>query len=826
MANACPLLCATEEGVLMFEGRGVDELRLYDHDGNYLRTVYPFPAAKLNEIAGLETQAAPQDGAKLPVKHGFVQASLLTSGTSAVVALPYKFGDGFGATAMAAAGNRVALGFDQVNRLALDGASGGLNLTGPKIGQRAKWSGYGGQGGGEEIIGPSSLAFSPDGKTLYMTGYVWREFYQTGANCLHAVLKINYDQDAEPTVFAGVLKTDAGAGDDAEHFTVPTSVACDAKGRVYVSDALNDRVQVFSPDAKLLKTISTPKPAKVLVSPTTGEIWVFSWPIIGASNKIAKERDFQWDKVKPTLRRYGALEDPKLISTQPLPLDINLTGFFLTGPLVNVAVDWYAKTPTLWTVARKHNISRIDVAWGGVGAYERRDRDPWMNDGARLLVEKVGQWMVHRNFADDAKSAVVQIKPPDFARQRLVVNPKDEKLYVLEDSGFSKSFYRMPQIDPATGKVQMVEIPFDAEDLCFDQQGLAYLRTDTLVARYDSRTWREVPWDYGEEHKNVGFTSLGGSKRADVLSALATPGIRPVCWNQGGMSVSPKGNLIISCTSRAQEVTRTDHDSPWERSRAEITAKPYTPRLFPGRVRWQELHIWDSHGTLVTEDAVPGLTGMNGAFMDHNDNIYVMASPTRVLDDGKPYWNEMTGTLIKFKPKEGKVISSSAAAAIPLSKISWPSRPFDLMNGKLGKAWADGAEWCYGGVGWDGFNPAHTGGGCDCWNSRFCLDDFARSFAPEIDHFSVAVLDQNGNLILRIGKYGNVDDGKPLIADGGPPNPRSIGGDEVSLFHACYVAAHTDRRLFIADAGNSRIVAVKLGYHLEQKLPLTTVLHN
>ena len=93
-----------------------------------------------------------------------------------------------------------------------------------------------------------------------------------------------------------------------------------------------------------------------------------------------------------------------------------------------------------------------------------------------------------------------------------------------------------------------------------------------------------------------------------------------------------------------------------------------------------------------------------------------------------------------------------------------------------------------------------------------------------MDHYSVAVLDSNGNLILRIGQYGIMDDGRPLIAKGGPKNLRPIGGDEVALFHPAYLATHTDRRLFIADwIGQNRILSVKLAYHTEQQIQLKDV---
>ena len=83
-------------------------------------------------------------------------------------------------------------------------------------------------------------------------------------------------------------------------------------------------------------------------------------------------------------------------------------------------------------------------------------------------------------------------------------------------------------------------------------------------------------------------------------------------------------------------------------------------------------------------------------------------------------------------------------------------------------------------------------------------------------------MDSAGNLILRVGRYGNIDEGKPLVQDPDMKNPpESIGGDEVSLFYAPYVTTHTDKRLYIADPGNNRIVCVKLNYHTEEKLSMT-----
>ena len=52
------------------------------------------------------------------------------------------------------------------------------------------------------------------------------------------------------------------------------------------------------------------------------------------------------------------------------------------------------------------------------------------------------------------------------------------------------------------------------------------------------------------------------------------------------------------------------------------------------------------------------------------------------------------------------------------------------------------------------------------------------------------------------------------------PNPRPVGGDEVTLVHPSHVATMTDRYLYIGDVGNGRIVQVKLDYHASETIPL------
>jgi len=809
-----PLFAAAPEGVYVFEGGGVDHIRLFDHDGTYVRTVYPFPPdwasvrdrsapdalkGALSKVRGLTWMTFPQDGRVLPVWRGLVQATLLTSGSNTGHNTLAKYG--CAASAMARHDKSLALAMFSLNRVATDGTTGGLPLEGPKTSVPGRPY----RGKTSQAV-PRSAAFSPDGTWLYLTGYRGGGKYPW----LHGVARMNYRGGKPPEVFLGEMMR---PGSDNAHFRCPMAVAVDGEGRIYVADYMNDRIQVFTPDGEHFKTVPASKPVTIDVDPKTGHLYVASWMIV---NRFVKG-----PLKNPTFTHYGPLSDPKKIATYPLPLVGHHPAVFmnkLRGLQHGVFVDSYTAPPTVWLVPGTGDTASKLLQLRR--SYTRQWRDsPWSATHYRLYQEKGGKLVEKANFARDVAEKITWVSPPRapaLDRQRLYVDPTNGMLYVAEgDSGVGKAFRKMLKIDPRTGRVSVLRLPFSTEEIGFDLNGRIYLRTDTHVARFNLRNWREVPWDYGEERAKPGFDGDGRT----LIATIPLPGSgRPGCFHLGGFGVSPKGHVVISCYNIKKLAVRI----PGAFSAAFEGGRPYKPRLYPGRLRWGEVHVWDRHGVLVYDDAIGGLPMTDGLAMDKDDNLYVLAAANRVLD-GKEYPLERAETLMKFRPGKGRIVSTSKRAPIQITRADGPKRPFDLVKGNTGAAWAEGTEWLYGGVGFGGFNSSKGGGGCACWNARFALDLFARSFATELNRFRVAVLDTNGNLILRLGKYGNVDDGVPLVKAGGPKSPRPVGGDEVALCHPSYVAAHTDHRLFIADYGNYRILSVKLGYHTTERVALKDV---
>jgi hypothetical protein len=802
-----PIVCARPEGVYVFGGHGVDSLRLFDHAGVYVRTVYPFPAARQGELVGVRRHTFPQSGATLPLKQGFYETTLLTAGFSGIRGNYMLPRDGAGATAMAVQNGRIALACLRLNRLATDGSTGRVPLEGPSTSFTIdRWYAV-----------PRSAGLSPDGKTLYLTGFAFDKGYDHGNHqWVHGVGKLDLLSGKKMEVFAGSLTLGKQHGGSAPgQFKSPSSVDCDAGGRVYVADHFNDRIQVFNPSGKHLKSVSIFRPSEVCVDQRTGHIYVFSWMYHG--------QFYTPEPVKPVLTHLGPFENPRRIASYPLPMKDRYTEKWLYadrrgGFQYRAAIDSWAPGdagPMVWLVpggpvgmalaAPGLRDSALPSRFGVSKRGRVLGESAWVATAVKAYRMKGDKLELLHDFGRQAAKAMLRPKVPGYWRYRLYVRPTTGRLYVLDRSD------QPIRIDPETGEETLVTLPFSAEDMAFDINGLAYLRTHREIVRYDPKTWREVPFDYGEERANVGLWN--GRKARRVLSAVPIP-TRDI-WHQGGLWVSPKGHLAVAFYNKKMISGREKRGGI---DKVFASWKPWMPQMFPGRMGHNIVRVWDKYGKVVYEDAARGLGITDGIAIDKDDNLYLLAAATRVLD-GKRYWDYMTGTLFKVAPNR-KVWSGSRKARIPLPSPS--DRPADLADGGVGPAWVEDARWFYGGLAFTGKDGSHAAGGCACWNARFAHDPFARSFVPETQHYTVAVLDTNGNLILRIGRYGNVDDGVPLSKERTPGSwaPKPLGGDEVALFYPVYLATHSDRRLFIADPGNARIVSVKLGYEATETMAL------
>jgi hypothetical protein len=495
------------------------------------------------------------------------------------------------------------------------------------------------------------------------------------------------------------------------------------------------------------------------------------------------------------LRVFAPFESDKAKAAYPLPLEGyggNTRGY-MSSPHYDecpyrAALDSYTTPPSLWL---------------GTGWYRKWHAEK--NKGytlSRYRIEK-DKLVLLEKWNDKVAQAVKVWMPTRLMRKRMYVDPRNGTLYVAEEQ--PKANHRLTRINPETGKTHIMALPYTAEEIAIDTQGHIHLRCAQIIGRHDLATLREVPFDYGEERT---FRWSSFARGGTLISALVVPGKKPCWWHESGMSINPKGELAVSCHN-ALKVRKGSMAS----ADVHMAGRPYKPRMYPGRFQYSEIHVWDKHGKMIADDVVRGVMDGHGTHIDQHRNIYYLMGAHRVYEGNKDFF-PLSGCVVKFKPGKGKLYATRGAA-IPISKDT-PIDGLPQIKGS-GRFYIEGAEWIYPGIGY-----VHPSAPCQCWNCRFTVDTLGRVFAPETFRNQVAVLDTNGNLLMHIGKYGNIDDGMPLVKDMRYRTrpPRSIGGDEVALCYANYVAVHTDHRLFIYDAANDRILSVKLDYHATERVPL------
>mgnify|MGYP006284154861 CR=1 FL=1 len=770
---------AQPEGVYVYSGGGVETIRLFGHDGKYIRTVYPFPSKKVGSVKGLGWNSF-ADGWKSPRHIGYTHAGFLPSGAGEIHA-----SWGSAARCMAVGSGRIVLPGcvetkspdKRLARFSADGRVLDCGLYGPPLETNGFF--------------PTSMAFSPDGEWIYLTGFM---SIRPTANMVyapwrHAVLRMKFDSDKPPKPWLGSWKK---PGKDNSHFEQPASVCVDAKGRVYVADNLNDRVQIFSPKGKLLKSLPVNGPAELQIHHKTQELYVFSWATSVFFRGHCSETRPHPKGVDARLRVFSPFKSNKPEAMFALPLqgyrngakNILFQNSYHDPIPFRAMLNSYADPDEIWLVT---GTSRC--TW-----HPGRGSKDLKQENIRRFHMKDNKLVEIENWNKPVVAAVRKWRHSDLGIQRLLTDPRDGTLYVMDSTyKYADSLVR---IRPDSGKVDVVPMPYQFEDAAIDWEGHIMLRWNRIIGRFTLDTLREVPYDYGEERKK--FSVLKYKNGGSLVSAIVLPGHRSSCGFESGMGANARGEIAVAvCNSKG---------------------KRYKPSIWPGRFRYHEIHVFNRHGKPVGMDIVgQGAPPGHGIQVDFNGDVYFLTTQNRRY--GKRNFYPESGTVIKFKRGRGRFITAgSRGLPLPLPAEQRPDVPPQLGTTPFrGEAyWVRDAEWMYPGV---GFGRTWN---CYCWNARFTVDAFGRSFLPQFIRCQVAVLDTNGNLVMQIGRYGNVDDGKPLVTDQRfrTQTPRSIGGDEVALMYANYTGTHSDRRLFIADAGNGRILSVKLGYHTEERLSL------
>lgn len=777
------LFSSIEEGVVVYDGgNGLDFVKLYNHSGDYVKTIYPFPADKLKEIKGLKWKDSPDGNGKFPVKTNFLQTSFLETGP--VFAMEGKLSTNYGwahygmygksATFLAASKTMVAFGMGYMARLGLDGSSAGTDFMGPAVGHKVVGK------KGDMLVQPASAAFSPDGKKIYFTGYHYCNYGAASADIVtsgdwithHHVYSMEIGSNEPPKLFLG---NPDKPGKDEGSFNMPINIFVDESNRVYVCDYMNNRLQVFDENKKLLKSVNINYPAFVTVLPKSKDVIVIT--------HLIPNKDFNAKPPPATPMLYfnlGKFENMTVGKSIELPKGYTQGpgGYLYSGSGFGYGfcVTDYSGDTKLW-VSQEKAVENVLTRKAGIPSTNIKI---WKLAGDKFDLLK--------DFEEELKKDLPNTKPIHYSRERLQVNPATGDLYTTKTiHGFDgKSFDELYKINPATGKITIVKLAFDAEDFCFDSNGFLYLKSLDIVGRYNSESLKEVPWDYGVETKTA-TSSSADRVLGDVISGIKVPTL--ATWHQGGIYVNVKGSLLVS--------------GPYTMSKDEINQ--FVPEMYPGRPEFSKLHnllyIFDKYGKLIKSDVVPGLKDNYGVGLDQYNNMYVMNGSTRMLGD-KKYPNDWTGTIMKFPFSGGKVLSKGETP-VPLQAANEPKRSFDVEG-----LWVENASWFFGGVGFMGKNSSKglaAGTGCACWNSRMAFDYLNRTFAPELERYSVAVLDSNGNLITRIGRYGNRD-------SMGPKSLKPVGGDEVTMMHGAYLSTLSDKLLYIADISNDRVVSVKLNY--------------
>jgi hypothetical protein len=316
---------ADADGVYVFIASGGFthiSLRKFDHDANYVAELYPpsadLPREKLGGMGFVEYEPG-KYALHAPVLSGSMWRDgkwmpKWIDGGEVIRCRPAVTGGRIYFLNSGRVQGQPRAVENRLHYLLTNGTTEYIGLAG-----RVWWTSAGrpGQSG---LTHYPSFAASSDGKILYMVGLHREQAGSYGQSICNVLLCGPVDGSKHASVLVGNTE---GPGADVDRFNFPTDVATDQSGRVYVTDRLNNRVQIFSSEGKFLKSVEIERPHLIQVHQKTGEIYVAHQG-----------------------RREGK-SISRLTRLTPFP-ELSVNGQWDDIPLEVMTLDSWAPKPRLW----------------------------------------------------------------------------------------------------------------------------------------------------------------------------------------------------------------------------------------------------------------------------------------------------------------------------------------------------------------------------------------------------------------------------------------------------------------------------------------------